>query len=225
MQGARIVITVDGVGASGKSALARLLAERLGYAHLNSGLLYRATAWLVSISGIDPSSNDSVGQLLTQHSVTLQYSAEKGTQVLVDGDIKEHELTTQENTRLASLVAKLPSVRDHFKPIQRDAFAPMSVVAEGRDMGTVIFPDAAIKFFVTADLTVRASRRCQQMAQHGQRGDVKTIAAELARRDEVDATRDIAPMKPAEGAIIVDNSVGTLTETVDTMLLHVNQRH
>jgi cytidylate kinase len=131
MQGERIIITVDGVGASGKSALARLLAERLGYAHLNSGLLYRATAWLVSVYGVEPTSNDAVGHLLEQHSISLQYSRDKGTQVSVDGVIKEHELTTQENTQLASLVAKLPSVRDHFKPIQRHAFSPMSVVAEG----------------------------------------------------------------------------------------------
>jgi cytidylate kinase len=221
MQGERIIITVDGVGASGKSALARLLAERLEYAHLNSGLLYRATAWLVSVSGVDPTSNDAVGHLLGQHSISLQYSRDKGTQVSVDGVIKEHELTTQENTQLASLVAKLPSVRDQFKPIQRHAFSPMSVVAEGRDMGTVIFPDAAIKFFVTADLAVRASRRYQQMVQNGQTGDVQIIATELARRDELDSTREIAPMKPAEGAIIVDNSVGSLDETVERMMAHV----
>ena len=221
MQGERVIITVDGVGASGKSALARLLAERLGYAHLNSGLLYRATAWLVSVSGVDPTSNEAVGHLLEQHSISLQYSRDKGTQVSVDGVIKEHELTTQENTKLASLVAKLQSVRDHFKPTQRHAFSPMSVVAEGRDMGTVIFPDAAIKFFVTADLAVRASRRYQQMVLNGQVGDVQTIAAELARRDDLDATREIAPMKPAEGAILVDNSAGSLNDTVETMLAYL----
>lgn len=221
MQGERVIITVDGVGASGKSALARLLAERLGYAHLNSGLLYRATAWLVSVSGVDPTSNDAVGHLLEQHSISLQYSRDKGTQVSVDGVIKEHELTTQENTQLASLVAKIPSVRAHFKPIQRHAFSPMSVVAEGRDMGTVIFPDAAIKFFVTADLAVRATRRYQQMVLNGQVGDVQNIAAELARRDDLDATREIAPMKPAKGAILVDNSAGSLNETVESMLAYL----
>jgi cytidylate kinase len=97
----------------------------------------------------------------------------------------------------------------------------MSVVAEGRDMGTVIFPDALVKFFVNADLSIRAARRQKQQAERGEAGDVQAIAQELALRDESDASREIAPMKPAEGAVIIDNSVGTLEETVGTMLSHV----
>lgn len=217
----RLVITVDGVGASGKSALARLLAERLGFAHLNSGLLYRAAAWLVSGAGVDPASDGDVGKLLATHSIALRYADGVGARVLIDGVARDEELTTQENTRLASIVAKLPSVREHFKPIQRDAFAPKSVVAEGRDMGTIIFPDAPVKFFVVADLGVRAARRQRQQAERGEVADEHDIAEELKRRDESDASREIAPMKAADGAILIDNSVGTLEETVTTMLAHV----
>lgn len=217
----RIVITVDGVGASGKSALARLLAERLGFAHLNSGLLYRAAAWLVSEAGANPSSDSDVGGLLASHSIALRYADGVGARVLIDGVIRDEELTTQENTRLASIVAKLPAVREHFKPIQRDAFAPKGVVAEGRDMGTIIFPDAPVKFFVVADLGVRAARRQRQQAERGEVADVHAIAEELKRRDESDASREIAPMKAADGAILIDNSVGTLEETVATMLTQV----
>jgi cytidylate kinase len=217
MTSQRRIITVDGVGASGKSALARLLAERLGFAHLNSGLLYRAAGFLVGHEGISASDASAVGELLTRHVIELKYDRTTGNQVFIDGVLRDGEIQTQEVAKLASQVAKLATVRDHFVAVQRSAFEPAGVVAEGRDMGTVIFPDAWPKFFITADLEVRAQRRCAQQSAKGEIADVEVIKQDLARRDYEDAHRELAPMKPAEGAVLVDNSTGTLDEIVERM--------
>ncbi len=221
MTAGRRVITVDGVGASGKSALARLLAERLGFAHLNSGLLYRAAGFLASQAGISPDDNAGVGELLKVHSIELKYDRTTGNQVFIDGVLRDAEIQSQEISKLASFVAKLPSVRDHFIDVQRTAFAPAGVVAEGRDMGTVIFPQASPKFFINADLRVRAERRRAQLLAKGEAADLETIERDLARRDHEDAHRALAPMKPAEGAVLIDNSTGTLQEMVEEMYRHV----
>ena len=221
MTAGRRVITVDGVGASGKSALARLLAERLGFAHLNSGLLYRAAGFLASQAGISPDDNTGVGELLKVHSIELKYDRTTGNQVFIDGVLRDAEIQSQEISKLASFVAKLPSVRDHFIDVQRTAFALAGVVAEGRDMGTVIFPQASPKFFINADLRVRAERRRSQLLAKGEVADLETIERELARRDHEDAHRALAPMKPAEGAVLIDNSTGTLQEMVEEMYRHV----
>ncbi len=217
MDQGRKIITVDGVGASGKSALARLLAERLGYAHLNSGLLYRAAAFLVAHSGVKVDDAGAVQDLLHTHAVALKYDRTTGNSVLIDGLARDSELQSQELSRLASQVAKLSCVREHFVPIQRGAFEPMGVVAEGRDMGTVIFPAAELKFFVVADIKVRAERRRAQLLAKGEDVDVSTIEGDLARRDYEDANRQLSPMKPAEGAILIDNSHGSLDEIVGRM--------
>jgi cytidylate kinase len=217
----RRIITVDGVGASGKSALARLLAERLGFAHLNSGLLYRAAGFLVSQAGIPADDNSAVGDLLKRHTIELKYDRATGNQVFIDGVLRGDDLQGQEISKLASFVAKLPSVREHFVDVQRTAFAPAGVVAEGRDMGTVIFPDAHPKFFINADLRVRAERRRTQLLAKGEAADLETIESDLARRDYEDAHRELAPMKPAERALLVDNSNGTLDEIVETMYQRV----
>ena len=220
MTAARRVITVDGVGASGKSALARLLAERLGFAHLNSGLLYRAAGLLVLRTGVSPDDNAAVGDLLKSHSIELRYDRTTGNQVFVDGVPRGSEIQSQEVSKIASFVAKLPSVREYFVDVQRTAFAPASVVAEGRDMGTVIFPEAHPKFFINADLRVRAERRRAQLLAKGEVGDLEAIEGDLARRDYEDAHRALAPMKPAEGAVLIDNSSGTLEEIVEKMYQH-----
>lgn len=217
IQNQRTIITVDGVGASGKSALARLLAERLGFAHLNSGLLYRAAGYLVARSNIKEDDAKAVGELLKQHTIELRYDRATGNQVVIDGVPRDGELQSQEISRLASQVAKLATVREHFVPVQQRAFEPNGVVAEGRDMGTVIFPNASPKFFVDADIKIRAERRRAQLLAKGEEVDLATIERELARRDHEDANRALSPMKAADGAVLIDNSRGSLAETVERM--------
>jgi len=213
----RDVITVDGVGASGKSALARLLARRLGYGHLNSGLLYRAAGWLILRAAVDPEDPEQVRSELEKHLISLQRGSEGATLVVIDGEPRGDELLSSEVSVVASLVARYQAVRDIFTALQRNAFAPGGVVAEGRDMGTIIFPDARVKFFVDARLEVRARRRYEQLKGTPQEASFDEIARDLAERDERDAARPVAPAKPAPGAVIVDNSDSPLDEVVEQM--------
>jgi cytidylate kinase len=213
----RDVITVDGVGASGKSALARLLAKRLGYGHLNSGLLYRAAGWVMKRSGVDPNDAEKVMFELSRHSITLDKDAESRTIVFIDGVACGDELHSSEVSVTASLVARYQPVRDRFTELQREAFLPGGVVAEGRDMGTIIFPDARVKFFVDARLEVRAGRRYEQLKGTPQEATLEDISRDLAERDARDVARTVAPAKPAPGAIIVDNSDRPLDGVVEAM--------
>ena len=213
----RGVVTVDGLGASGKSALARMLADRLGFAHLNSGLLYRATAFLAQRAGLSLDDGTKIAEELLKHSVALKHDALLGAVVLINGGQYEAELMSRRISEAASQVARHQAVRAHLLGIQQTAFVPMGVVAEGRDMGTVVFPEARVKFFVEARLEVRAERRCEQLRHNGQAADREGVASELEARDLRDATRATAPMKAAEGAIIIDNSDTALEETVEHM--------
>ena len=213
----RDIITVDGLGGSGKSALARLLAERLQYGHLNSGLLYRAAGWLALRSGVDLLQPTQVARVVSEHSISLEMSPNGRGTILIDGFSREEELSNSEVSRAASIVAQHPQVREQFLEIQRRAFAPRGLVAEGRDMGTIIFPEARIKFFIEGDLGVRAQRRYDQLGGLTQSTSLETIMSDLAARDERDAKRLIAPMRPAVGAIVIDNSHESLEQVVDTM--------
>lgn len=220
----RQVITVDGVGASGKSALARMLADRLGFAHLNSGLLYRAAAFLAERAKVPLTAGDLLAAEVARHQLQLRHDPILGSVVVIDGVVREAELMSRAISEGASQVAKHQAVRNLFLAVQRTAFLPLGIVAEGRDMGTVVFPDAPVKFFVDARLEIRAARRVEQLRAKGQGADIESVSAELAARDERDATRATAPMKPASGAVIVDNSDTPLEQTVELMLGLVRSR-
>jgi len=202
----RDVITVDGLGASGKSALARGLAARLGYGHLNSGLLYRAVAFVCLSEGHDLSDAHAVGDSMSRHPITLTFDSDRSSVVAIDGLVRSNELLSTEVSRGASLVARHQEVRDRLIDLQRHAFEPGGVVAEGRDMGTVIFPEARVKFFVVARLDVRAERRYQQLLGTANETPLDTITRDLDERDRRDATSAVGTMKQAVGAVIVDNS-------------------
>lgn len=203
---ARDVITVDGLGASGKSALAKGLAARLGYGHLNSGLLYRAVAFMSLAEGRDLSDANAVCDTMSRHPLTLTFDSDGSSVVAYDGVVRVDELLSTEVSRGASLVARHQDVRDRLIHLQRHAFEPRGVVAEGRDMGTVIFPDARVKFFVFARLAVRAERRHRQFLGTSNEASLDTITADLDERDRRDATSAVGTMKQAAGAILIDNS-------------------
>lgn len=213
----RIVVTVDGLGASGKTALARGLAERLGFEHLNSGLLYRATALLAYENGTDVDQASAVSQLIRLHRFELVKNLRGEVDLLVDGASRIHELSSERISKGASRIARHAEVRELLLPSQKNAFPGVGLVAEGRDMGTVVFPQARVKFFVEARLDVRAKRRAAQLLQKGETAEVEAIQRELQERDERDAQREVAPMKPAEGAVLIDNSEEPLEAIIERM--------
>jgi cytidylate kinase len=215
----RDVITVDGLGASGKSALAKELARRLGYGHLNSGLLYRAVAYaVVQEGGKDLRRCEDVMAVLSHRTLKLVRGDDGGSIVELDGSPLGDELSAPAISIAASLVARHQAVRDLLLPIQREAFLPGGVVAEGRDMGTVVFPQAQTKFFVTADIALRSERRYKQLRGTPQEESLESIRTALEERDFRDCHSEVGATKQADGALVIDNGTRSLEETVQEML-------
>jgi len=213
------MITVDGLAGSGKTSLSRELAKILKFKHLNSGLLYRAVGYLCLTHRIDPEDFEKVGGLLAKHTILLTGSAESERgDIVLDSVVVTEKLLSPEVSEAASRVAQHQNVRTALIEHQRQAFPGESVVAEGRDMGTVIFPDADLKFFVEVDRDTRIKRRSAQLGLNS--ADEPTRAAimqEIVERDARDSMREAAPTKPAPDAIKIDNSSAPLTEVVNTM--------
>jgi cytidylate kinase len=214
----RDVITVDGLGASGKSALAKALARQLGFGHLNSGLLYRAVGYLARREGKDLTNSEQVVEVLDRQSLTLQRGPDGDTVVMIDSQQVGPQLQAPEISEAASTVARHQAVRDRLLPIQRDAFLPIGVVAEGRDMGTVVFPEARVKFFVTAPAALRAERRFKQLQGTPQQDTLENITRALTERDHRESTSAVGTTRQAQGAVLVDNSEASLEDTVQKML-------
>jgi cytidylate kinase len=215
----RIVIAVDGLSATGKTTLSRLLAKKLGFACLHSGLIYRAVALLVLEAGMsEPFDGEAIVRLVSEHQLQPCDGAccdEQG--MLVDGLMRTAELRGPALSEIASKISALPEVRKLLFDLQRHAFSGQNLVAEGRDMGTVIFPDAKVKFFVNAAPAVRAQRRTAELATSGDKLLESELEKEIAERDARDQGRAVAPTVPAEGAIMIDNSSDSLTQVIEKM--------
>ena len=224
----RAVITVDGLAASGKSALCSALAKRLNYVHFSSGALYRAVGFMVLKEGKTPSSSEGVLQLMDQNRIEMALAADNSCKVLINGSDPGEALFSPDVSQATSISSSLREVRQRLLPLQREAFPEKNLVAEGRDMGTVVFPEAVLKFFIVADPAVRAQRRLKQLSQGLSPQEVKLlkekIEIEISERDLRDTERSESPTKAAKGAILIDNSLQTLTVVVDTMYYHVSER-
>ncbi|MDE3241423.1 MAG: (d)CMP kinase [Nitrospirota bacterium] len=213
----RLIVTLDGPAGAGKSTVAKLLAARLGYLYLDTGALYRAVAWKVRAAGIDPADAAAVAGLLPTTKVALEYRPDRPL-VFVDGRDVTDAIRTPEISQLASLVSAIPAVREWLLPVQRDIGAAGGIVAEGRDLGTRIFPQAQAKFFLDADLTTRAARRHRELAGAGHASELERTQQEIEDRDRQDRTRDVAPLVPAPDAVRVDSSTLTVDQVVNRLL-------
>ncbi|MDH3505086.1 MAG: (d)CMP kinase [Nitrospirota bacterium] len=213
-----MLITIDGPAGVGKSTVAKCLAARLGYVYLDTGALYRAIAWKVQQEQVDATSLRQIQSLLARTVLRLM-PGKKGLSIWVDGQAIDQEvIRTPAISQLASCVAALQPVRDWLLPVQREIGGEVGVVAEGRDMGTRVFPSADVKFFLDADLEVRANRRQQEMVQQGQEIHLKTVREDMAVRDDRDRTRTVDPLRPAPEAIMIDTSQRSVEEVVGHMM-------
>ncbi len=204
------VIAIDGPGGSGKSTVARHLAERLGLGYLDTGAMYRAVAFAALRRGIDPSDTEPVAHLVGALDLEMSDAG-----VVVDGVDATIEIRGPEVTRAVSLVAANPAVRAELRSRQREwAVGRSGAVVEGRDIGTVVFPDADLKVFLTARADVRAERRSQEVSDL----DYETVAADLARRDTLDEGREDSPLAQADDALVLDTSGMSIEEVVASLV-------
>jgi cytidylate kinase len=213
------VITIDGPAGAGKSTVAAELARRLGFRLVDTGGLYRALAWAVKAAGLPPEDGPELRALLARTQVALSDG-----QLLVDGRDVTSALRTPEMSELTSQLTRLAPVRDKMTPLQRELAAEGGAVLEGRDTGSVVCPDADVKFYLDADLRTRARRRQIDLGAEGSRLDLMEVERDLARRDRQDMERPIAPLRRPEGAVVVDTSRRPLDDVVEEMLRTVERQ-
>ncbi len=211
-----MVITIDGPAGAGKSTVGKLLASRLSFTYLDTGALYRALAYRVLKEG-GAASIGNLFDLCARTSISVKKWG-KEIRVFVDNEDVTGKIRTMEIGMLASRISARPEVRSCLLPIQRQIGKRGSIVAEGRDMGTVVFPRADFKFFLDASVDERSRRRYLEIKGEDCSADVEKIRKDLTARDEQDRTRTIAPLKPSEDSIIIDSTAMGIDEVVEKML-------
>lgn len=218
-----MVITIDGPAGSGKSTAAKLLASRLGFFHLDTGAIYRSVAYLALKNSVPFNSEERLAKIASDMKIEFLRDNEKN-KVIVNGEDVTDKIRTPEISLGASDVGKLRKVRVALVDVQREFAKNNNIVAEGRDMGTVIFPEAEVKFYLDASIEVRAERRQKELAQKGIIKDLKEVIEEQRIRDEQDSKRDIAPLKPAEDAIILNTDRMNIDEVLEFLYSEVKKR-
>ncbi|VFR41974.1 Cytidylate kinase [plant metagenome] len=207
------VIAIDGPTASGKGTVAHGVAEALGWQVLDSGALYRLTALAATRRGVDETDEAALGQVALGLDVLFSSG-----RIYLDGDDVCEAIRQEAIGNLASRVAALPAVRAALLARQRAFRQPPGLVADGRDMGSVVFPDAALKVFLVADVEARAERRCKQLIEKGISANLADLLRDMRERDARDANRQVAPLAPAEGAVELDSSTLSARQTIQAIL-------
>ncbi len=218
-----LLITIDGPAGAGKSTLAKRLAAKLGYLYLDTGAMYRSVALAAKRKGLSFEDEEALSRLAQNLDLEFKPSP-NGMRVLLEGEDVSSAIRTPEIDKLSSIVARVPGVRKALSVRQRELGRRGGVVAEGRDMGSVVFPDADLKFFLTASPEVRAERRLQQLKNRGVFADYEKILQEILERDRRDQERKIAPLVVPEGAIVIDTSELTPEGVLQILLEHVERK-
>jgi cytidylate kinase len=218
----KLLITIDGPAGAGKTTVSRELAERLAYRYVDTGALYRGVAYAARARGVAPEDDEALARMLAGLRLVIE-RGRTGSRILVDGEEITGRIRTPEVSMLASTVSARPVVRAFLLKVQQDLGCEKAVVFEGRDMGTVVFPEADLKFFLSASETTRAQRRFAEL-QGGSAVNLQEVVQEMRRRDEQDRTRALAPLKPAADAIRIDSSELTVAQVVEVMLGHVSAK-
>jgi len=212
------IVTIDGPAGAGKTSVSQALSKRLGWIYVDTGALYRGVAFEVQRAGINWQNENELKALM--NGMELNFIMQKGVPVLFSsGEDISAQIRTPDISMLASSVSAMPIVRKALLNIQRSIAGQNNAVFEGRDMGTVVFPEADFKFFLFADLKIRALRRYKEIKNKNY--DLDTVERDMEKRDKNDSLRKCAPLKPAIDAVMIDSTYMTLNEVVEKMLIHI----
>jgi cytidylate kinase len=209
------VITIDGPSGSGKGTISQVLALRFGWNYLDSGALYRAVGYLAACHEVSPDDVVRLANLAQTMEISFEVALDRSARVLLNGVDAGDGLRTEETGAMASRVAAIPEVRAALLNKQHAFQRPPGLVADGRDMGTTVFPDALLKIFLTAKAEIRAERRYKQLKEKGFNANLSRLLGEIRDRDARDAARTVSPLKPADDAVILDSSALSIPEVVE----------
>ena len=211
-------IAIDGPAGAGKSTIARTIAQRIGFIYVDTGAMYRAIALYFLRRGIDGDDREAVAAECPDIRVTLEYDDSGRQQVILNGENVSDSIRTPEVSKMASKTSAIPEVRASLLQLQRDLAESANVLMDGRDIGTHVLPDATLKIFLTASADVRAKRRYDELVEAGSSCNYEQIREDIILRDKQDMEREIAPLKKAEDAVLVDSSDMTVEEVIETVI-------
>ena len=220
----KIRIAIDGPSGAGKSTLARSTAEKLGFLYVDTGAIYRTIGYDSYLQGVDPADEAAVTARLPQLRVELRHGGDGLQHMLLDGRDVTAEIRLPEISRYASAVAAYPAVRAYLLEMQRHLAREHSVLMDGRDIGTVVLPEAEVKIFLTAAPEARAQRRCLELEQRGTPEPYEKVLEDIRRRDWDDSHRAIAPLRQAEDAVVLDTTELTFTQSEEALLALIRER-
>ncbi len=228
MSNRQVVIAIDGYSSCGKSTFAKAIAKKLGYAYIDSGAMYRAT----TLYGLQNGAFDAEGtlnstkliQALPQITITFKFNNEKSrNETYLNGTCVEDEIRTIAIADKVSRVAEIAEVREQMVLLQQQMGQKKGIVMDGRDIGTVVFPDAEFKIFMTADPAIRAQRRYDELKAKGETVDIKEVEENIRKRDYIDENREVSPLRKADDALVLDNSHITVEQQMEWVEEHLNR--